>query len=658
MSVVSRLCIEWNGWGQVDLSYAGLLEIPMAASGWLRDCNSWTVLIIASVSMFWYARNFPPGPSFTYAWLWVGFLSTITRSTDANALFYLIGFGLITGWYTTQVLQRDVWDRLLVYWLAMWPPWCVSTAVRFGDFVIHILPFAYSLQFFKHVGLHHVLQAIIYERVYFLAIENSIIGSGQAANKIYALHPPCGPQVFRSVQMLSTVGYFFAGTVCAGSGRQFLQALWLSLYVFIGFGTVGYFDSVTARFPRDKDSLMTLLADWDEVNEKFATYLQSLKEAVSQSLTGPLSPSDHKTQDPRRLISSSTTPAAAMALLFSIPPPPPHITKNRDRECGLDKDETPSTAPYPPTTKSHRSEFDTWKDLSDFLSYHFPPQLLTTAKEDIYSAARTTTVNSATTHVCAKCQQPSTTADPKGGGNQQHMGDTGGYIISNEEKARIISEHDSMSLRWSTMNKVNADTHQSHHQHHEEQPESIQSLLEKIRSLEDVITKLKTFWALQHRELCNSCDRLQQSNNMLRRPDHSPDHSTTSIQQRIPHQSPAAKRRLPSSRRGCRRMLTRRVTRLEGVLSAEHPSECSTRPSSQNSQRTPHRCTSAATLDSIRSSTSASSSSPVASPSLLPSNCQQPIVVAVEQHVQWKAVTEEEEGPITLDGNGGGGVIQ
>eukprot|EP01056_Protomagalhaensia_sp_Gyna25_P005542 Protomagalhaensia_sp_Gyna_25__5541@NODE_750_length_2696_cov_55_866391_g588_i0_p1_GENE_NODE_750_length_2696_cov_55_866391_g588_i0NODE_750_length_2696_cov_55_866391_g588_i0_p1_ORF_typecomplete_len294_score18_36FANCI_S3/PF14677_6/0_025CHDCT2/PF08074_11/0_062_NODE_750_length_2696_cov_55_866391_g588_i012152096 len=89
--------------------------------------------------------------------------------------------------------------------------------------------------------------------------------------------------------MLSTVGYFFASTVCADTGRQFLQALWLSLYLFIAFGTAGFFDLTAMRLPTDKESFLTLLADWEDVNGKVANYIQSLREVVAQSLTSPTS---------------------------------------------------------------------------------------------------------------------------------------------------------------------------------------------------------------------------------------------------------------------------------------------------------------------------------------------------------------------------------
>eukprot|EP01053_Blabericola_migrator_P004741 Blabericola_migrator_1__4740@NODE_249_length_10888_cov_100_919231_g210_i0_p3_GENE_NODE_249_length_10888_cov_100_919231_g210_i0NODE_249_length_10888_cov_100_919231_g210_i0_p3_ORF_typecomplete_len489_score50_77Phage_tail_APC/PF16778_5/0_16_NODE_249_length_10888_cov_100_919231_g210_i074938959 len=313
--------------------------LSLSPPSWFKDCNSWTVFAIASVTLYWYTRNFPPGPSFTYAWLWVGLLSTLFQNVDASALFYLIGFGLVTGWYTTQILQRDIWDRLLVYWLKIWPSWCVSSMVRVGDVIIHILPFAYSLQFYDHVTLKHVFQAILYERIYFYSIEGSIIGSGRVANTIYALHPPCGPHTFRSIQMLSTVGYFFASTVCAGStGRQFLKALWLSLYVFIACGSVGYFDHV--RLPKDTEFIINILNEWEEVNGKVATYIQSLRDVVTQSMFAQVdAPSDPPMISPDLL---------AMLLMRGTESPTESLHSSSS------KDEKPivRTVKYQPTGKS------------------------------------------------------------------------------------------------------------------------------------------------------------------------------------------------------------------------------------------------------------------------------------------------------------------
>eukprot|EP01054_Gregarina_sp_Poly1_P009930 Gregarina_sp_Poly_1__9929@NODE_652_length_6929_cov_76_457010_g495_i0_p1_GENE_NODE_652_length_6929_cov_76_457010_g495_i0NODE_652_length_6929_cov_76_457010_g495_i0_p1_ORF_typecomplete_len531_score63_76_NODE_652_length_6929_cov_76_457010_g495_i010722664 len=475
-----------------DATNANLFYFPP----WLVESDSWTVLIIASLTLFWYARNFPPGPSFTYAWLWVGVLSTVSRSTDANALFYLIGFGLITGWYTTQILQRDIWDRLLVYWLKMWPSWCVSTAVRLGDFGIHILPFAYSLQFYQHVAMHHVFQAVVYERVYFMAIENSIIGTGQVANKIYALHPPCGPHVFRCIQMLSTVGYFFASTVCAGSGRQFLQALWLSLYVFIGFGTVGYFDSVTAKIPKNKESLLTFLLSWDEVNGKASTCLQNLRDAFAQSLVA---------NSPSSKLQEDWPPARALALVFALLSSPAtgeeesHSSLAADPAKSLDVMEFTQLINGKIAKESHQAE-------EERFSCKAKPNGASTASSECLLTSGTQTDEPA---------QPALQSFPAA---------------------------------------------------------SVQSLMDKIRNLESIVSKLKASCAAQTESLasasrCTAGTTTLAALRTVRRPNkHAAD-----LHKRF------ARRRFLSN--------SLRRTAVSKPGSRAHPSECSTRPSSQNTHR-------------------------------------------------------------------------
>lgn len=103
--------------------------------------------------------------------------------------------------------------------------------------MIHVIPFAISAKFYNQVQLRHAIQAVIYERVYFLTIEGRLIGDGSRANDIYALSPPCGPELFESLQMLSTISYFIGATVCAStrSQRQFLQVIWLTLFLFVAY---------------------------------------------------------------------------------------------------------------------------------------------------------------------------------------------------------------------------------------------------------------------------------------------------------------------------------------------------------------------------------------------------------------------------------------
>lgn len=105
---------------------------------------------------------------------------------------------------------------------------CVSTIIRIGDVTIHALPLWLSLNYYKFVKIHHLLQALIYERTYFCLVEGRVFGDGKQLNRIYNVRPPLPSLLFHKMQMISTIAYLLATTVATPhrATRIMLQIVW------------------------------------------------------------------------------------------------------------------------------------------------------------------------------------------------------------------------------------------------------------------------------------------------------------------------------------------------------------------------------------------------------------------------------------------------